>query len=321
MMFKDKRQKILTIGLFIVYAFLLVWLILFKFQTNISDFGHIRNINLIPFAASMVVNGKIELREIIYNVLVFIPMGIYINIFKSKWSFIQKILPCLGVSLLFEVIQYTFAIGASDITDIIGNTFGGIIGIGMYGLIKRIFKDRAIIVVNVMALISSVLVMVIMILVFSANSKNVTQTNSSSPTSTGQIYLYGEAHGVENILDQEFELWNEYYQNQGMRHLFIEFPYYTAEFLNLWMQSDSNEILDEIFSDLKGTAANTTANKEFYEKIKSQCPETIFHGTDVGHQYDTTGRRFLKYMQSNKLVDSEQYVLTQEAIDQGRYYY
>lgn len=321
MMFKDNRQKFLTLGLFTVYAFLLVWLILFKFQTNISDLNHIRNINLIPFAASMVVNGKIELREIIYNVLVFVPMGIYISIFKSKWSFLQKILPCLGVSVLFEVLQYIFAIGATDITDIIGNTLGGIIGIAMYGLIKRLFKDRAITVVNVMALISSVLVMVIMILVLSANTNNDTQTNSSGQKSVGDIYLYGEAHGVESILDQEFELWNEYYQNQGMRHLFIEFPYYTAEFLNLWMQSNSNDILDEIFNDLKGTAADTTANKEFYEKIKNQCPETIFHGTDVGHQYDTTGRRFLKYMQSNNLVDSEQYVLTQEAIDQGRYYY
>lgn len=65
MMFKDNLQKFLTLGLFTVYAFLLVWLILFKFQTNISDLSHIRNINLIPFAASMVVNGKIELREII----------------------------------------------------------------------------------------------------------------------------------------------------------------------------------------------------------------------------------------------------------------
>lgn len=319
-MFKSKLQKSLTVGLFIVYVFLLVWLILFKLQTNLKELSNIRNINLIPFSASMVVNGKIELREIIYNVLVFVPMGIYLNMFKSKWSFVQKILPCLGLSLVFEVIQYGFAIGASDITDVIGNTLGGIIGIGIYGLIKRLFKDKAITVVNVMALITSVLVIVIMILVFSANS-NTKQTNSSALQSSGQIYLYGEAHGVESILDKEFELWSDYYQNQGMRHLFVELPYYTAEYLNLWMQSESDFILGEIYSDWTGTASHTTANKEFFEKIKIQCPETIFHGTDVGHQYYTTGKRFLKYLQSNNLEDSEQYELTQEAIEQGKYYY
>jgi hypothetical protein len=55
--------------------------------------------------------------------------------------------------------------------------------------------------------------------------------------------------------------------------------------------------------------------------LKSQCPETIFHGTDVGHQYNTTGERFLKYLQSNKLEDSEKYLLTKEVIEQGKYYY
>lgn len=320
-MFKSKLQKNTTIGLFIAYVFLLTWLILFKLQTNISDLAHIRNINLIPFAGSMIVNGKVSLKEIIYNVLVFVPLGIYMNIFKSKWSFIQKILPCLGLSLVFEAIQFIFAIGASDITDIISNTVGGIIGIGLYGLFKRLFKDRAITVVNVMALITTVVVIVIMILVFSANSNNATQTNTSIPKSTGQIYLYGEAHGVESILEKEFELWNEYYKDQGMRHLFVELPYYTAEFLNLWMQSDNNEILDKIYDEWTGTAMHTSANKDFFEKIKIQCPETIFHGTDVGHQYYTTGKRFLEYIQNNNLEDTEQYVLTQEAIEQGRHYY
>ena len=106
-----------------------------------------------------------------------------------------------------------------------------------------------------------------------------------------------------------------------MRHLFVELPYYSAEYLNLWMQSDSNVIFDEIYSDWTGTASHTAANKEFYEKIKIQCPETIFHGTDVGHQYYTTGKRFLKYLQSNNLEESEQYELTQDAIEQGKYYY
>ncbi len=163
----------------------------------------------------------------------------------------------------------------------------------------------------------------IMLLVLSACLNNTTQSDIpvASSRSSGQIYLYGESHGVEEILDNEFELWDAYYHDQGMRHLFIELPYYTAEYLNIWMKSDNNDILDALYSDWVGTASHNPKVKEFHEKIKSRCPETIFHGTDVGHQYDTTGERFLKYLQSNNLGDSEQYKRAQEAIEQGKYYY
>lgn len=142
-----------------------------------------------------------------------------------------------------------------------------------------------------------------------------------SPQASGQIYLYGESHGVKKILEKELELWSEYYHDQDMRHLFIEMPYYTAEFLNLWMQSDNDDILDSIYNDWVGTASYNPDVKEFYKEIKAQCPETIFHGTDVGHQWATIGMRYLEYLESNNLEDSEQYLLAQETIEQGRYYY
>ena len=141
------------------------------------------------------------------------------------------------------------------------------------------------------------------------------------PQSLRQIYLYGEAHGVDKILDKEFELWYDYYYNKDMRHLFVELPYYATEFLNIWMQSDSNALLDVLYSEWEGTASYKPAVKEFYEKIKRECPETIFHGTDVGHGYATTGERFLQYLKNNNLEDSEQYLLTQKVIEQGKYFY
>jgi hypothetical protein len=143
----------------------------------------------------------------------------------------------------------------------------------------------------------------------------------SNTQSSGQIYLYGEQHGVEKILDKELELWREYYDEQNMRHLFVELSYFSAEFLNLWMQSASDEIFEELYDDWVGTAAHNPYIKDFYKELKSSCPETIFHGTDVGHQYDTTGERFLKYLETNNLQDTEQYLLTKEAIEQGQYYY
>ena len=137
----------------------------------------------------------------------------------------------------------------------------------------------------------------------------------------GNIYLYGEQHAVEKIMKHEVELWSEYYHNENMRHLFIEMPYFAAEFLNIWMQSDNDDILDALYDDLQGTAAYTPATKEFFKAIKKQCPETIFHGTDVGHQYQSTGKRFLQYLEARELSESEQYKLTKEVIEQGVHYY
>lgn len=168
-----------------------------------------------------------------------------------------------------------------------------------------------------------VIISIVTILMLSACSTAIEgeRNTISPPQETGKIYLYGEYHGVKKILEKEFELWYHYYHNEGMRHLFVEYAYYTAEFLNIWMQSDNNDILDDIYDDWEHTQAQVPEVKEFHEKIKIHCPETIFHGTDVGHQYNTTGNRFLEYLKKNQLEDSEQYVLTQEAIEQGKYFY
>lgn len=162
--------------------------------------------------------------------------------------------------------------------------------------------------------------MVAVLLGMTACSGEATSEELSSPC-TRQIYLYGEQHGITAILEKEFEIWYNHYHNDGMRHLFIEQPYYTSEFLNIWMKTDNDDILDTLYEDWAGTAGQVPEVKMFYRQIKADCPETIFHGTDVGHQYNTTGKRFLEYLEQNSLKDSEQYALTQENIEQGQYFY
>lgn len=137
----------------------------------------------------------------------------------------------------------------------------------------------------------------------------------------GQIYLYGEGHGVPEYIDEEFELWSQYYHEEGMRHLFVEYPYYTAELLNLWMDAEDDTILWQLFGDIAGTQGAVQETWEFLKRIKAECPETVFHGTDVGHQYQTTGERYLAYLEEQGLADSEQYARAQEVMEQGKYYY
>ncbi|OME01943.1 hypothetical protein NST94_21740 [Paenibacillus sp. FSL H8-0282] len=186
-----------------------------------------------------------------------------------------------------------------------------------------------------MMLVYPLLLALIVILVVSSltacdnSTAGKTASKSAQPTivtpvvaqASGSIYLYGEAHGVAKILDKEYKLWSQYYHNEGMRHLFVELPYFTAEYLNLWMQSDNDDILEEIYDDWERTRSHNPDVKEFYKKIKSECPETIFHGTDIGHQYETTGSGYLSYLVANDLGESEKYTLTMEAIRQGRVFY
>lgn len=141
-------------------------------------------------------------------------------------------------------------------------------------------------------------------------------TDDVYPTEDTVIRLYGEAHGYKPYYEIELELWKEQYA-LGYRNLFVELPYYSAEFLNVWMQEDSDEMIDELFEELKNTQSGNKDGKAFYKEIKRACPETVFYGTDVGHQYDTTGARYLKYLEKNGQKDSEQYVLALECARQG----
>jgi len=149
-------------------------------------------------------------------------------------------------------------------------------------------------------------------------------TNSADETSTpqtqfsGQIYLYGETHGVVEIMNKELEAWREYYRNENMRHLFLEYSYSWAEFLNIWMQSDSDDILNTLIDDEDFTVINRPYVKEFFKTIKRDCPETIFHG--VGIDSPLIGERYLQYLETNNLKDSEQYLFVQEFIEKSKRY-
>lgn len=83
---------------------------------------------------------NVEIREIIYNVIVFVPFGIFLNMVRKNNIIWKNIFIIFCTSLTFEVLQYVLAIGASDVTDVIGNTTGGIIGIGAYTFFAKFGK-------------------------------------------------------------------------------------------------------------------------------------------------------------------------------------
>lgn len=167
----NKIKSNLIIILFIAYVVFLTWIILFKMQFNFKYLPYIRSINLIPFGDSTIINGKIDFSEIIYNMLAFIPIGLYIGILERDKKFIKKILPIFILSLVYEILQYIFHIGATDITDLIMNTLGGAIGIAIINVLYKIFKrnekvDKAL---TILASICTILLFCLVLLLIIAN--------------------------------------------------------------------------------------------------------------------------------------------------------
>lgn len=165
------NKKKTTILLFSIYLLIITWIILFKAATSLKQLPHIRNINLIPLAGSVIVNNKIYWDEIINNAVIFIPVGIYISMLKTTWSIPRKILPILCLSLLYETLQFIFAIGATDITDVISNTLGGSIGIGIYFIFRKLFKteQRTNRVINTLASICTMLIIILLFILILFN--------------------------------------------------------------------------------------------------------------------------------------------------------
>lgn len=133
--------------LFVGYVIILIWILLFKFSTSFSDLvaqfnNQPRNINLIPFKDSVMLNQRIDLSEIINNIIIFIPFGGLLGIIDKKSSFLKKIMIILLFSLAIELSQFVFGLGATDITDIITNTLGGIVGLLIYQFLKKLFKEN-----------------------------------------------------------------------------------------------------------------------------------------------------------------------------------
>lgn len=146
------KSKKYTIGLFLLYLVALTWVIIFKIRFPLALYHTNRSLNLVPFGAS----GN-DL-EIIINVLIFLPYGIFVCMFRDRKSFLKMLAPTFFTSLFYEAIQYIWALGASDITDLITNTLGGIIGIGIFFVLHKIFKDNVFNTINGMAVLFLLLI-------------------------------------------------------------------------------------------------------------------------------------------------------------------
>ena len=143
------------------------------------------------------------------------------------------------------------------------------------------------------------------------------QNNSAEIEKPAKIYLYGEEHGTEADTDKEFSLWKDYYDKEGIRNLFIEVPNYVAGYLNLWMDEEDDQILEILRDQYKFSQGNKLKHYgKLFRLIKTQCPETVFYGTDISSvSNDTLGKPYLRLLDKDK--NKTEIERVKAVIDQG----
>lgn len=137
----DGRQRGWLVGLFVVYLVLLTWIVLWKLEPPYVGQGGLRHTKLIPFAPTAE-DGASEPFEVTANVVLFVPFGLYLGLLAPSWPWWKLAVLFAGSSLALEATQYVLAVGSSDITDVIVNTAGGLVGLGLSVLIGRRIGDR-----------------------------------------------------------------------------------------------------------------------------------------------------------------------------------
>ncbi len=152
-----------------IYLLFLCWLILFKFTDSIEKIPSMRAVNLIPFYYDQLAHTSFHLREVLYNVLAFIPAGFYFTAFGKK-KIVSGIAASALLSLVFEILQWVFALGASDITDLITNTVGGILGIGVYFGLGKLSGGRQVRIVTVVGAVLEAVFIVLLLILMAVNA-------------------------------------------------------------------------------------------------------------------------------------------------------
>lgn len=124
-------MKVLSKAIPILYLLLLLSVVLFKFPFHASVLSDSHTgLNLVPFADFTPDN----VREMIDNFVIFVPFGLLLSANYKRGSFWRKLAFIFIFSCAVETIQFVFAIGVADITDVIMNTSGGFLGLLLYYL-------------------------------------------------------------------------------------------------------------------------------------------------------------------------------------------
>ena len=131
---KGRRQTLGHIALSCVFCFYLTGILTMTGIWYMSAFDP--RIVYIPFVD--MIRGPVDT---ILNVILFIPLGIFLPLLYKKYDKIGKVV-LIGflISVSIEIVQM-FGCGATDINDLITNTVGACLGFCIYKVLRKIIPE------------------------------------------------------------------------------------------------------------------------------------------------------------------------------------
>lgn len=154
---KIKHNPILLMILLGVYILILFAFLFLKARS-------FQSVSLIPFRTItdyLSYGGFLSFINVLGNIVLFIPLGIYLMFFNHNKSICLNTLWVVLISMAVEILQYVFRVGATDIDDIILNGLGGFLGIVIYKILHKIFKDKVGYAIELASLIAGVTFLVL----------------------------------------------------------------------------------------------------------------------------------------------------------------
>ena len=132
------RGRGILILAFAVYLVLLTWVVLWKLEVPwIGEAAAlVRPVKLVPFVASGDAGASAPI-EVLINVVIFVPFGLFLGALAPTWAWWRAGGVVLGASLALEIVQHLISTGSFDTTDLIVNTAGGLIGYGIFIVMRR----------------------------------------------------------------------------------------------------------------------------------------------------------------------------------------
>lgn len=141
----EVARGVLTL-LLAAYLVWLVWLVLWKLHLPFIGRDDMRGVKLIPFVAGHGF-GASSPAEVVANVLVFLPLGVYLGALAPAWSGWRVLGAAVGLSAALETVQFVTAVGSSDVTDVLANGAGALVGVALLALARRRLGPRSVVVV------------------------------------------------------------------------------------------------------------------------------------------------------------------------------
>lgn len=126
--------------MFVTYLVLLTWVVLWKLEIPFVGDGTERQVKLVPFVATARAGASAPV-EVLANVMIFVPFGVYLALLAPSTRWWRSAGMIAGASLAFEIVQYLLAVGRTDLTDVVANTAGGVLGLGLVGLGRMRWQD------------------------------------------------------------------------------------------------------------------------------------------------------------------------------------